>query len=1023
MEGGAASLKRAAGAVAGLIVALAVPAAIALFIELARTQFEFEFLYLYIPGILFVTYLSGLSAGVAAAAASTLIALSLYVAPVGLTAEKLAGHGLPAALFLLTGVVTALAGDQYRRYQDQLRRDLKRSRRHAQREALVAEVSDALTASIPPEEVAARICRAAAATLGDRCALFLLDHALDAVRLEGFASAEGTHAAERTADTARAVLKGGGELVVRELVQQSGPSVLTRPRPANGDQAAVDGALVLRALDAHAALVAPIRSGGEGLGCLIVLADTPRPWEDDDRAVVQAVADRVAAAVERRRRVRHQARRDRHTRLLSEIMVEFFQEQTLPALLERTAARCTDVLGDWCGLYLVGEGAVRVAAVHHADPARRTRLAALLEQAPLPPDDPFAARIFEERRPAVLDGHDPEAARLLARTPALRELVGPHLDGGLLVVPVYVGEGRLGLLTIGTETRRLWDDEDLRVATAIADRAGAAMRNVQLLESERQVRMAAERDARRLAAINRIIAIAARSLDLGEVFDEFAEALQLLLPFTRVTVSLYDAERDWLTMPYFKGPELSAPAVRMEGPKAGTARGRVLDTSRAFLREDTTQTTEFAEDVILAEAGIRSYVVVPMSVAGHVIGTLNFGHHEPGFYTDRHVALVQPIADHLAITLSHSQLYHDARRQASELSELLQRALLPTDLPRVPFVDMAALYRPADPGARIGGDWYDALLLADDRLMLSIGDVTGRGLPAAVGMGQVRNIARAYALEGRWPGDILTSVNHVLCQMPAAPFLSAWIGMLDPYSGELTYAVAGHPPPCLAHDGTVTPLRTGGPPLGTAPGHRYADARAHMPPASRLLAYTDGLIESTRDVVEGEARLSQAVQATAALPPERAAQAVLDRVLNGSRPADDIAVLVLDCQPVSAPLLLATSAAPENLWRVRRAVRAFAQRQGLGDQAVEAVVIAVGEAVLNVVEHAYDGRPGRVSVQGEVTGDRLVITVRDFGRWRPQLERGRGRGRRIMEGFADAIRVQSTPAGTQVELAWRVGAP
>jgi serine phosphatase RsbU (regulator of sigma subunit)/anti-sigma regulatory factor (Ser/Thr protein kinase) len=407
-----------------------------------------------------------------------------------------------------------------------------------------------------------------------------------------------------------------------------------------------------------------------------------------------------------------------------------------------------------------------------------------------------------------------------------------------------------------------------------------------------------------------------------------------------------------------------------------------------------------------------------MSVGGRVIGTLDFGHHEPGFYTEKHTEVVQPIADHLAITVAHSQLFDQVQRRAGELAHALQQALLPAELPHVPFTAMAAHYRAADPDARIGGDWYDAMLLPDDRILLSIGDVTGRGLPAAVGMGQVRDVVRAYAIEERLPGEILGAVNTYVCKGPAVQFLSVWVGILDPLSGQLQYSSAGHPPVRVLREDGLVALDGGGPPLGTSPTTQYRESQAELAPGNRFIAYTDGLIEATRDVIEGEERLARAVFATADRPPDRAVGALVDQVLEGMQPRDDIALMLLDLLPTSAPLVMSLPPMPESLRRVRRAVRAFVERHGMVGDRAEAVVIAVGEAVLNVVEHAYTGRPGKLAVQAEVHGDTLTITVRDFGRWRQAVERGRGRGTKIMQTFADSMRTRTGPEGTQVELSW-----
>ncbi len=1020
---GLTPLRRASGTALAILLGLGIPFIITPVIMAAREHFNLPFLFLYVPGVLFIAYLTGLLPGLLSAVTSTVLGFYFFFTtptmPVGLTLEKLRVDSLPAALFLITCTLMALAGDLYRRHHRQLREDLGRTRQRARHEAFLVRITDALTSRVDGEDIGERVCKECTRAFQvAQCAIVLPEAESDDLRLDAFFASTADTRTQQRRDLERMLLRP--DAFVRSLLRRTEPVLVTRtPRGADGEDASVT-----REWLAHqgfaGVLFAPIRLGEESFGFLAIFAESPRGWSDDDLRVARSVAERLAVARGRLRRAEMRLRRERDARLLTEIMVEFFQQDTLPALLEKVARRCTDALGEWSGVYLIGVSDPRIPRVtlYHRDPSKVALLTAALERTPLGESNPLTTAIMEGRKPVPITASDPLVRDQLPNLPALEEAFVRLGVRSVLAVPIYVGGEALGIMAVGTESARPWDEEDFRLVSAIADRAGPAIANVRLIESERQARDNAERETRRAAAVNRIGALAAGSLDLSAVFDEFAEALQVLLPFVQVTVSLYDPERDWFTTPHFKGPELSAPPNRLEGPKAGTVRGWVLDTGRACVRKDATEIQEFSEDHLLASAGIRSYAVIPMRVGGQVIGTLNFGHHEPGFYTEKHASLVQSIADQLAITVSHARLLEQAQRRAGELSETLQRALLPVDLPRPPFTAISAMYRPADPEAKIGGDWYDASLLPDDSVLISIGDVTGRGLSAAAVMGQVRHVVRAYALEGRSPAYILKAVNDMLCKLPASEPLSMWVGTLNPYLGDLVYAGAGHPPPYLIEDNGVTLLSANGPPLGIALTTRYEEERTQLAPGARLIAYTDGLIEANRNVVEGEQRLMEAARAVRVDPPERAVGGLVERVLRDVQPQDDIALLILDRLPLGAPLSLSVHASPENLRRIRRALRAFAERAGLSPDRAEMVVIAVGEAALNVVEHAYGGRPGKLTVQGEQHGETLTITVRDFGQWRQQTDRGRGRGTRIMQGFADRVKTQTGPTGTLVELSW-----
>lgn len=1017
----AGSLNRAGGVTRlffALLWGLLVPVGVTAIIALVRTEYTFSLLYLYLPGLLLVAYGGGLLAGVLAAFVSTALAASLFVEPAAWTVTAVRVKFLPSLLFLLSGILLAVAGVQARRFQARLERDLGRARRQERHEAFLVEVTDLLMGRSPLPELAEAVCEKCAALLGHWCALVLIDPETGVGTLAGFRGTDPARLEERRRALEPALFRREDPLPQR-LLEGHSPLRVSRnaaPSPEGSSARWLDDAGM------RGALGAPLHVGEDSLGYLVVLTAEDRAWDEDDARLLQAVADRMAQAIQQERQRQQRRRRERDTRFLADLMVEFAREQDLPNLLEVIARRCTEVLGEWCGIQLIDPESewLRLGALHHQDPAKVQRVRTILEGAPPRRDNPLVARVLEGGQAVAISPDDALVRAQMPEVPVLEEAFVRLRVQATLAVPIYIRGEPAGILGIGADSPRRWDEEDLRLASLIADRAGVAIENARLIAAERRARDNAERETRRLNAVNRVIAIAASALDLGAVFDDFTEALQLLLPFIRVTVSLYEPERDWLTMPYFKGPPLNAPPTSLEGPKAGTVRGWVLDTGQSYVRADTLAAEEFTEDRLLAGAGIRSYVVLPMTVGGRTIGTLNFGHREPGFYTQEHARMVQPIADQLALTLSRFQLLEQAQRRAGEFSETLQRSLLPADLPQVPFTGIGVLYRPADPEAKIGGDWYDAFLLPEDRVLLGIGDVAGRGLGAAATMGQVRHVVRAYALEGRSPAAMLTAVNRFVCLLPGNIQLSMWVGIFDPYFGELVYASAGHPHPYVLSGGQVRALAGAGPPLGFSITTDYAEEHGHLAPGNRLVAYTDGLIEATRDVVEGERRFLAALQATAAEPAAKAPQALVGRTVDEAAPHDDIALLIVDALPVDAPLFLSLPAAPQNLARIRRAVRACAARYGVSPEKAEEIVMAVGEAALNVVEHAYAGGPGMLTVQGDRRGDRFIITLRDFGRWKPREERGRGRGTRIMEGLADSVRTHTGPAGTIVELSWIV---
>jgi serine phosphatase RsbU (regulator of sigma subunit) len=214
-------------------------------------------------------------------------------------------------------------------------------------------------------------------------------------------------------------------------------------------------------------------------------------------------------------------------------------------------------------------------------------------------------------------------------------------------------------------------------------------------------------------------------------------------------------------------------------------------------------------------------------------------------------------------------------------------------LPHVAGYEFDAIYEAGKTEALVGGDWYDVFLLADGRFVISIGDVAGSGLIAAVLMAGVRQAIRGAAHVRPEPSMMLAAADRALDD-PMERFATAFVGVIDPQTSTLTYQSAGHPPPMLRRpDGTVGELAGGGPPLGLYA--QYDPPPPHtldLPHESLLVLFTDGLTESTRDVFAGEERLRAALRDATCFAAERPARRLHDCVLaDGSH--DDVAILTV----------------------------------------------------------------------------------------------------------------------------------
>jgi len=193
---------------------------------------------------------------------------------------------------------------------------------------------------------------------------------------------------------------------------------------------------------------------------------------------------------------------------------------------------------------------------------------------------------------------------------------------------------------------------------------------------------------------------------------------------------------------------------------------------------------------------------------------------------------------------------HARERIEQELlvARRIQHALLPKDVPALYGWELTKHYQPA---REVGGDFYDFLPLSDGRLGLVIGDVSGKGVPAAVLMASTRSVLRAVAQRALMPGQVLADANEVLCaDVPPSMFVTCFYGILDPSSGRFHYANAGHNLPYWRHDDLASEMRATGMPLGLLPGMNYEEKEAILVPGDAILFYSDGLVEAHN--AEGE---------------------------------------------------------------------------------------------------------------------------------------------------------------------------
>ncbi|GHE04072.1 SpoIIE family protein phosphatase [Streptomyces alanosinicus] len=445
-----------------------------------------------------------------------------------------------------------------------------------------------------------------------------------------------------------------------------------------------------------------------------------------------------------------------------------------------------------------------------------------------------------------------------------------------------------------------------------------------------------------------------------------------------------------------------------------------------------------------------SWAFLPLTVAGRTMGAWLAAFTYPVAFTPDERAVLTTVARMLAQALTRAEAAESER----ELTEGLQRSMLPSLGPAIPGMEVAARYIPTGGGLQVGGDWYDLIPLPSGRFALAMGDVQGHDVRAAGLMGQLRIALRAYASEGHRPDAVLSRASRFLHgithdeQLTDLRFATCVYVEADPVTGLLEIARAGHPDPVIRMtDGTVMRRPTaGGLPLGIDPDADYPTTRFTLEPGETLMLCTDGLIETGgHDLESGWRRLRSILEAHewddgAAL--ETLADALVQGVHGPSshhtvgpltdRREDDIA-LVLVCRPeddlgcgttvplrpqVRRTLLSVAQDEPDRISEARQHLRELLHDWAETEQ-VDSAVLLVSEMVTNVLVHTDADALLLAEVLGEAGARRLRVEVTDAGddlphRRRPGELASSGRGLMLIELLADAWGVDPRGEGKSI---------
>jgi len=405
-----------------------------------------------------------------------------------------------------------------------------------------------------------------------------------------------------------------------------------------------------------------------------------------------------------------------------------------------------------------------------------------------------------------------------------------------LAIPLIVKNRVIGVLNLETHEIGRFTEEHKRLLTLIGSRMAVGIENARL-------HTRTTRQARTLVLLNEIARELTSILNVDELLKRIAELLSRLIDYQMFSILLLDAAGEKLqhrfSLRFQENIQLKHDVPLGDGLVGYAARHR-----QAVLVPDVSKDPRY----ILLNPETRSELAVPLIYKDNVIGVLDLEHTKRGFFTDDHKRTVTTLAAQVAIAIENARLYEEIARQEKRLerdlalARELQFRLLPQSLPRLANLEVAAKFAPA---RAIGGDLYDFVNYSLDHLGMVIGDVSGKGAPAAIYAALVSGILRSHAPIEPGPAEMLRAVNFSLGERRIeGQFVSLIYAVWDDRSRAVRIANSGLPRPLYVHDGKIEVIEATGLPLGLFDDAEYDELTFKAKPGDMFVFFSDGILDA-----------------------------------------------------------------------------------------------------------------------------------------------------------------------------------
>lgn len=584
----------------------------------------------------------------------------------------------------------------------------------------------------------------------------------------------------------------------------------------------------------EATLAVPLRAARGVVGVLTVTRTGGRPFTAAEVDLLGSFAAQAALALEKARSFEQQRAAREEAEALQRAAQLLFEEADLPRALGEVAACAAETLGmPWRVAWL---DVVRILGREGSASSQTVSslLSVLADERSTVDEGPEASSAV-----AVLteDAGDPAVAAWLRRESIRTAVVAYAKLGGRVT----------GLIAVGTaEPDRAAGERDLRVAETLGRQMALA------LERARLFREAQERAAS-LETMFRVSQAVSSSLQVNVVLGRVLDVVQKILNADAVILMRWEVDKKQLVVPMARGV-LDRTMLDLQFAPGEDLPGAVLQTQQSMLLTSLDRVGgAFARAAV--KVGLRSALLVPLVARGRAIGVLATLGRRIDAFDKGDADLLSTFASHAALAIDTANLFS----REHEVSRVLQSSILPTRLPRLDGVEVAAAYVPAGGTAQIGGDYYDAFHAPDGRVVFVIADVCGKGVEAATKTSMIRFTVRGMVAAGSGASAILEALNRMVVDSGNPnDIFTIWLGMLDVGTGVLSWADGGHPPALLLRGASrdIVRLGTTGPLVGALRDAGYDEQAVVMKAGDCLLLYTDGVSETRRDgKLFGEGRI------------------------------------------------------------------------------------------------------------------------------------------------------------------------